>query len=92
VQLYGHIIGIYRRSGERVKGRRGRGRRNKEGEKKRGREEVRGSQGKVRRDGSHEWEQEGSGDCGIRIVIEESGISKSSRHGAKRRGCFKTYR
>jgi len=91
VQLYGHIIGIYRRSGERVKGRRGRARRNKEVEKKR-REEVRGSQGKVRRDGSHEWGREGSGDCGIRVVIEESRISKSSRHSAKRRGCFKTYR
>jgi len=28
--------------------------------------------------------REGSGDCGIRVVTEESGVSKSSRHGAKR--------
>ena len=33
------------------------------------------------RDCSHEWGREGSGDCGI-IVIEENGISKSSRYGA----------
>ena len=26
---------------------------------------------------------EGSYDCGIRVVIEASGVSKSSRHGAK---------
>ena len=41
----------------------------------------------------HEWGREGSGDCGIRVVIAESGVSKSSRHGAKRRGglyCVKT--
>jgi len=36
-------------------------------------------------DGSHEWGREGSGDCGIRVVIEESGVSKSSRQGAKHR-------
>ena len=29
--------------------------------------------------------QDRSGDCG-RVVIEESGVSKSSRHGANRRG------
>jgi len=34
---------------------------------------------------SHEWEQEGSGDCG-RVAIEESGVSKSCRRGAKRGG------
>jgi len=45
-----------------------------EGEKK----SVR-SQGKVRRDGSHKWAREGSGYCG-RVVIEESGVSKSRRH------------
>ena len=32
-------------------------------------------------DGSHEWRREGSCDCG-RVAIEESGVSKSSRHGA----------
>ena len=37
-------------------------------------------------DGSHEWEREGSGDCGITVVIKESGASKSSRHGVKRHG------
>jgi len=36
-------------------------------------------------DSSHEWKREGSGDCGIRVVIEETGVSKSSEHGAKRR-------
>jgi len=35
-------------------------------------------------DGSHEWKRQGSGDC-ERVVREESGVSKSSRHGAKRR-------
>jgi len=39
VQLYGHIIGIYR-SGERGKRKVGRERREKGGEKKRGRKEV----------------------------------------------------
>jgi len=29
--------------------------------------------------------REGSGDCGIRVVIEESGVSKSSRHGQSER-------
>jgi len=29
---------------------------------------------------------EGSGGCVVRVVIEESGVSKSSRHGAKRLG------
>jgi len=33
-------------------------------------------------DGSHEWGREGSSDCVIGIVIEESGVSKSGRHGA----------
>ena len=34
--------------------------------------------------GSHDWGREGSGDCGIRVVIEESG--------AKRRGgLFRPY-
>jgi len=37
----------------------------------------------VRRDGSHEWGREGSGDCGKSVVIEESGVSKPSWHGAK---------
>ena len=46
-------------------------------EGKRGEKEVQGSQGKVRRNGSHAWE--GSGDCGIRVVIDYSGVSKSSR-------------
>ena len=34
-------------------------------------------------DGSHEWGREVSDDC-RRVVIEESCVSKSSRHGAKR--------
>ena len=64
-----------------------------EGRRKRheGLKAVQGSQGKVRGfvDGSHEWGREGSGDCG-RVVVEESGVSKSSRHDAKRRSglCF----
>ena len=48
------------------------------GEKRGGRKEVQGSQGKVRMDGSHEWRQEGSCDYGIRVLMEESGVSKSS--------------
>jgi len=36
-------------------------------------------------DGSHEWGREVSDDC-RRVVIEESCVSKSSRHGAKRCG------
>ena len=36
-------------------------------------------------DGSHDWGREGSGDCGIRVVIEESGVSKSNHRGASRR-------
>jgi len=53
VQLYGHII-------REEEGRCGRGRREKEGRIKGG------SQGTARRDDSHEWGREGSGDCGIR--------------------------
>jgi len=69
--LYGHIIGIYRRSwgrgGRKVEmGKEGKGRRGKRGEN-----EVLGSQGKVRRG------REGNGDCGIRVVIK-SDVSKSS--------------
>jgi len=65
-----------------------------EGRWKRGRREREGKrwgerkckQGKGRFvDGSHEWGREGSGDCGIKVVIEESGVSKSSRQGAKHR-------
>jgi len=39
-------------------------------------------------DDSHEWRREGSGDCGrVRpIAIEESAVSKSSRHVAKLSG------
>ena len=59
------------------------GREGKEGEA--GRKEVYGSQGKVRRDDSHKWGWEGSGDCG-RAAVKKSGVSKSSRHGAKRSG------
>jgi len=55
------------------------GREGKEGEA--GRKEVYGSQGKVRRDGSHKWGWEGSGDCG-RVATEESSVSKSSWHSA----------
>jgi len=51
---------------------------------KRGRKEVQGSQGGFV-DGSHEWGREGSGDC-PRAAIEESGVSKSSRHCTNRRG------
>jgi len=36
-------------------------------------------------DGSREWGREGSGDCG-RVALEKSGVSKSRRPGAKRRG------
>jgi len=60
----------------------------KEG-KRRGEKE--GKKRSVRRDGSHEWRREGSGDCEIKVgslVIEESGVSKSSRQGANRRGCL----
>jgi len=40
--------------------------------KKRG---EKGSQGGFV-DGSHEWGREGSGDCGIRVAMEESDVSK----------------
>jgi len=29
-------------------------------------------------DGSHKWKREGSGDCGIRVVIEESGYQNQA--------------
>jgi len=59
-------------------GRCGRGRRGK-GREKRERKEARVNEGGFV-DGSHECGREGSGDC-RRAAIEESGVSKSSRHG-----------
>jgi len=44
-------------------------------------EETKGRKSKVRTDGSHECGWKGSGDYGIRVVIEETGVSKSIRHG-----------
>jgi len=66
-------------------GRKGEGRWGREGGKRRARKRGRekgsgGSQGKATRDGSHEWGWEGSDDCGIRVTIEESSVSKSSWH------------
>jgi len=34
---------------------------------------------------SHEWGREGRGDCGTRVVIEESSVSRSSQQGAHSR-------
>ena len=47
------------------------------GEKDGGGEKRQGRQGEFV-DGSHEWGREGSGDFEIRVVMEESGVSKSS--------------
>jgi len=44
-------------------------------------EETKGRKSKVRTDGSHECGWKGSGDYGIRVVIEETGVSKSIRYG-----------
>ena len=38
-------------------------------------------------DGSHECGREGSGDCGMRVVVEESGVLKSSRPARREAAC-----
>ena len=48
------------------------------GKRKKGGGERKCKEAKVKQgefvNGSHEWGREGIGDCGIRVVIEESGV------------------
>jgi len=72
-------IGIYRKCGKRGGGRWGEEGGKEKGRKKGGERKCKEAEVKYRLgfgDGNQEWGREGSGDCGIRVVIEESGVSK----------------